>query len=1046
MTRYRGSRGDDSLSGTDTRDLLRGLAGNDVLVGNLGNDSLQGGDGYDLLIGDAVNDSFSTGNDTLSGGDGNDLLSGGSGDDILLGGDGDDILFGGTVANASLVGTRFDTALYTGGAGDDAFDGGAGIDQAYLAYSDKTVGISVDLSDPNAVSQITEAGVAIGSITAVESVVFYGSSGDDHVIGGAGNDILMGYLGNDYLSGGGGDDWFEVGGGNDVFDGGEGSDLVRAFYFGASLDIAFDLSKQNRAQETGLGRETLTSIEMIYVENSSGGSTALKGQAGANSLTANGAGDIAIDGYGGDDYVRGNVTGGGGVTMSLSGGDGADYVSGVVQAGGRTTLSLSGGGGDDVLGAFGSSRYSDIARINGGTGNDQIFVNGIGTAIIDAGAGRDEVTIDPLGGNYFVSLGAGSDVLALGYPAGQNTVSTIRVRDFATGTNGDQLSFASWIQGGGLTGLASGANPFIDGHLRFVQSGSNAILQVDRDGGGDNWSTLITFNDTDAAFFIPANVGGYALVEGIVLTGTDDGEQIDGGAGDDVLIGAGGNDTLNGSFASDVLYGDLADGTAGPAGNDVLNGGDDRDFVIGGRGNDRLSGGAGDDILIAGVAYGARFYSPTSFTYRNVSTIDAGVDRIDGGDGLDRAVFAYARTGGVSVDASDPTKVAQVHFGDKVIGTVINVEQLFIRTDAGTGDDHIVTGAGNDSIFTGQGDDYVSAGAGFDHIDGGSGNDTIDGGADTDEVAYVVRSSALTVDLSRQGVGQDTGDGGADTLISIEQLFAETHGQAVALTGDGGPNGLFVYRVSDSGALGDVHLAGGDGQDSLDVETDSFVGAQATTVVLDGGAGDDYITVAYYDPTSNLDTVQAFGGDGADTILLTGVGAATIDAGAGFDKVAIDMPILATRVSLGSGADTLTIFGNATDHVVRDALHITDFETGAAGDVLSLGEWLTSGVLTGYDPGTNPFASGYLTLHQRGGSVQVLVDRDGGADDFRVLLTFEHTQADAFTAENFAGFSPSANNAAAIFEAAPTADAIAATLSGSHIFPIDVPSAIDAWP
>jgi hypothetical protein len=64
-----------------------------------------------------------------------------------------------------------------------------------------------------------------------------------------------------------------------------------------------------------------------------------------------------------------------------------------------------------------------------------------------------------------------------------------------------------------------------------------------------------------------------------LLIGTDDGEELTGGAGNDGLLGSGGADTL-----------------AGGAGNDALIGADDddADLLSGGSGNDSLTLGAGD--------------------------------------------------------------------------------------------------------------------------------------------------------------------------------------------------------------------------------------------------------------------------------------------------------------------------------------------------------------------------------------------------------------------------------------------------------------------
>jgi Ca2+-binding RTX toxin-like protein len=83
-----GTRGDDTLTGSDKRDLILARAGNDTVHGRGGLDFLFGQSGNDSLYGD-------DGADRLWGGSEDDLLDGGSGPDWLWGGVGADRLFGG---------------------------------------------------------------------------------------------------------------------------------------------------------------------------------------------------------------------------------------------------------------------------------------------------------------------------------------------------------------------------------------------------------------------------------------------------------------------------------------------------------------------------------------------------------------------------------------------------------------------------------------------------------------------------------------------------------------------------------------------------------------------------------------------------------------------------------------------------------------------------------------------------------------------------------------------------------------------------------------
>lgn len=127
-TFVQGTRGSDTLVGTNASETLAGLAGADTLNGGSGNDYLIGGAGADTLDG-------GSGNDTLLGGNGNDRLSGSSGDDRLVGGAGADRLSGGSGADTFYFGSSSDSVK---GASDLITDFSAErdlIDVAALGYT-----------------------------------------------------------------------------------------------------------------------------------------------------------------------------------------------------------------------------------------------------------------------------------------------------------------------------------------------------------------------------------------------------------------------------------------------------------------------------------------------------------------------------------------------------------------------------------------------------------------------------------------------------------------------------------------------------------------------------------------------------------------------------------------------------------------------------------------------------------------------------------------------------------------------------------------------
>src|SRR3954471_15710631 len=92
--------------------------------------------------------------------------------------------------------------------------------------------------------------------------------------------------------------------------------------------------------------------------------------------------------------------------------------------------------------------------------------------------------------NYQITLGSGADILQLGVGSSAAnstdvaaTAPSSRVTDFEVGNAGDKFEMTNFLNLG-LTGYTANSNAFADGHLRLLQSGSDLLLQVDRDGVG----------------------------------------------------------------------------------------------------------------------------------------------------------------------------------------------------------------------------------------------------------------------------------------------------------------------------------------------------------------------------------------------------------------------------------------------------------------------------------------------------------------------------------------------------------------------------------
>ncbi|WP_380787074.1 calcium-binding protein [Sphingomonas sp. R86521] len=654
-----------AITGDDNDNVLNGTTGDDVLTGRGGSDQLFGGDGNDALYGDNAFPDSVSGNDQLSGGAGNDLLAGGVGNDTLSGGDGNDAIYSGVIAGGSYVPALQDwfAGSYANvDGGDDVIDGGAGIDRAYLKYT-RAAGVTVDISNPNVVSTILSGGVAAGSITGIEALTFDGGTGNDVVTGGSGNNVLRGGGGDDQLHGGSGANVFSGGAGNDLLDGASGK-YNTADYTGATAGVAIDLRLQGIAQDTlGAGVDTLINIGSVY---GSAFSDRLNGSDGIDTLNDTSGGNDTLNGNGGDD------------SMLISRTPGTD----------ATTVSASGGDGEDYISFQGYTRYIDTVALEGGAGRDLIGSRGALTTVLSAGADDDFVSIGTLGGTYTISLGAGVDTLELDdTDGGFRAAGAITVSDFAAGTGGDELEFTSWIQSA-LTNLTPNLNPFSDGHLRLVQSGADALLQADRDGGGDGYATLITFQNTNASAFTPENMSMYdpsGQISGKIIDGYGFGETLTGTIYGDRITGNGGNDTLAGGTGTNTLDGGDGVDTANYAG---------------------AAAGVSVNLALVGQAQATGVSIDTLSGLENL-TGSAFNDALTGNDGANALV---GLTGNDVLNGGRGNDILYGNQGDDV---------LYGNQDQDT----LYGGQGNDALFGGQGDDVLVGGVGNDQLAGNLGND-----------------------------------------------------------------------------------------------------------------------------------------------------------------------------------------------------------------------------------------------------------------------------------------------------------------------------------
>ncbi len=272
---------------------------------------------------------------------------------------------------------------------------------------------------------------------------------------------------------------------------------------------------------------------------------------------------------------------------------------------------------------------------------------------------------------------------------------------------------------------------------------------------------------------------------GKVINGTNNSDQLSGGAEENTINGKGGNDTLKGG-----------------AGDDTLNGGDGNDVLFGGGNSDILNGGNGivDRVIDSGDL--------AKFILSNNRLLGNGVDVLIG---IEQAQLTGG-SGENSLDASAFT-----------LGSV--------TLNGGGDDDTLLGGSKNDSLIGGEGFDYLDGGAGKDTMNGGSGGDdyVVDNAGDV-----VIETGTFDYDIVNSFISYTLGKNLEELVLKGTVAINGTgNGLDNLLSGNGAANTL-------SGLLGDDTLDGGKGLDRL-------IGGSGDDVYIVDNVGDVIIETSAND-------------------------------------------------------------------------------------------------------------------------------------------------------------------------------------------------------
>jgi Ca2+-binding RTX toxin-like protein len=425
----------------------------------------------------------------------------------------------------------------------------------------------------------------------------------------------------------------------------------------------------------------------------------------------------------------------------------------------------------DSADANASGAYGDD-YLDGSAGDDTLF-GGKGNDVLIGGAGQDQL----LGGEGDDVLWGGADIDVLQGGEGKDTYLYFRgdgediILDPNITTGSEYLS--SVVLGPGIT---RDQVKFRLGSLMLDFGEGDALYVI--------WFDSENPLATPMLDSIQFSDGGVMTFEDILEQGFD----IDGKEGDDVLFGTpytdridakGGNDTVIGRAGDDTILGGAGDDwLEGNDGDDAIDGGEESDELSGGWGDDTLQGGDGDDALAG----------------------EGGDDTLEGGAGADSLAG---------------------HDG----GDVLN---------GGTGDDLLIGNEGSDTYT-------FSAGDGIDLID----EQALIAQGIADEAGIdVVRFDATVtparVTLSRAANGDLTIRYGATDAVTV---IGQYTGAAQAIERIEFDDGSFIDKAAlealpiapIAGTAGDDTLTGTPGNDTLEGGT----GADTYTVTL--GMGRDTI-------------------------------------------------------------------------------------------------------------------------------------------------------------------------------------------------------------
>ena len=911
--------------------LTRTLTGGTILTANAGGTAFQinfltniaGTDLAGLAAGITVNGSNN--GEALNGSVFGDTITGGLGADTITTADGVDII-------------RYTAASQsTPGASDLITDFATGIDKldfSTLAPTDVTLVNNAGTIEVNA----TTAGGAIRvrSSLALLATDILGVTAGILAIGANTTETLRGTQFNDTLQGNGGGDALFGGLGADTFVYALTSDSVAG-----SNDILFDFATGEDRIDLSLIGLSNAVAQQITLQYNGDASTTLFATTNSGNFTLTTSSFLATADIIG--LTRGAFLIGTAAGEALVGTASADVIDG---NGGADTL--TGGAGADVFRYFAASDSTPAARdqvTDFQTGLDSFDLGALGASAVTLtrGASTTVITATTAGGNLAIDVTGlvnGNDMV--GVTSGLTLIGNA-TSESLTGTG-----FNDTIIGGdgqdSLTG-GGGADVFrFTARSQTPQSAPDSITdfqsgfdKIDLTGFGATGVSLLAVGGVtqisgttpQGAFQINATgtvlqTDILGLTAGILVTGNNTSETLNGTPFNDTLQGNGGGDALFGGLGADIFRYALTSDSAGGAVDiifDFATGSDTIDLSLIG-----LSIGVAQQVTLQHAGDGGTTLFATTdggaFTLGLTSFL-AVTDII----GLTRGAFVIGAATGENLEGSAFADIIDGNGGADTLtgGAGADVFRYFAAADSTPGARDQVT-------------DFQSGVDSFDFGALGATAVTLTRGGSSTAITATTAGGAFAIDVS--------GLVNASDIVGVSGLTLIGNGSGEALTGTGG---------NDT-------ITGGDGQDTLT-----------------GGGGSDVFrfTARSHTPQATPDSITDFQ-SGFDQIDLTGLGAtgvALLRTGGvtqlsgttpqGAFQINVAGVLLATDIlGLTSG---VTVTGDNTSETQRGTAFADTLQGNGGGDALFGGL------------GADLFRYA-LTSDSAGGAVDIIFDFATGSD------------------------------------------------------------------